>query len=711
MKKLLCTLIAAVIVGISCSVSTNDDQLSWYAKYTMPIVNRSFFIADILKNIVLDSNFFITDPDTGNENPGDTFCLHIRKSDLKTYESDLFNSNDLNFTYKFSSFKIKGLPIISDTISIPVIDNINELGKISIKKQLKTDLFKSIKIDSFSNLIKIKIENLTDSVLLNEIIFKLSGLDSTIIWDINGSSYIDSIVVSNLIIDSIIEYEIIADLDVLKDHLDSLKLILSYDLNNIGLDFGKLLDHYIDFSFEQLFYIPITMDGFNLSYIDLIEVDLPITIKNPFPVSFNGALVMNSMSDLKDVKENYWKNYGKNGALGNSLNFNIIGNKNGNSYTESKVDAQFRNKRLYAEWDSVFQICYVPITVSGKLVASGSDITLSKDMEIGISVNKPKTEINELKGLYKKPVVVVGKPDDFDMPLTNLENILSIIRDKVKLTDNELSVELEFLMPDSSRLSKVKYWCVMIMFAGNEKIIDTLSWTMEDIKGGDISKYLFEVNKMVNVFPDSIKYRIDYEFPSGSEIHLTDSLFKNEGGKSSVVMNVNFNLELISSLVWEINEDVSIDLGVIDIPISQIGDKGGLLLKEKVFYTEFNLHNQTNFSGRVYGLGSLIDKKDLLQKITVDSFISNFHYLSTDTLFTSIMGNDGLELPSRGEMKIDTVLLDNNTMNEVLTLDSLSLRLALKIFPTILDALVDTDFVSVNASATIEGIQSSDDFD
>lgn len=701
------TLIAALMfAGISCSTSSPDSELSWYAKYTVPVINKSFYISDILKEVMLDSNFFIIDPDTGNESEGDTFTLHIIKSDLKTYKSKLFNVNDLNFNYKFNNFLISNMPILTDTIAFVLNEKNIVDGSISIADKIESEFFKTIDFDSIENILNIEISNLSDSIELSEIEINFEDIGSLnsnldMINSVSNNSFIKKIDVSNLKIDSIINYNL--DFKIPEDAYvgQEVKLAISFDINGLSLSKGEVFDQFLTFSFEQLIYVPITTDGFNLSYIDMEKIDLSFLIKNPFPVSFKGNVVFNSMSELS--AESVYSD--------NTFNIHINENDSGAPFKLSNVDVEFENRRISGFWDSLFQVCYMPVTVAGILESKGEFVELSKDLEVGIAVDDPITKITQIKGNYKKSTFVEGKPDDFDMPLTDLEKILALIRDKVKLTDNQLSVELEFLMSDSSHLSEVNYFCIMMMYADSNIVEDTLSWTMKNIKGGDINTYHFEVNKMVNFFPDSIKYRIDYEFPINSEVRLTDTLFKNEDGKSIVVMNVNFNLELISSLVWEISEGVNIDLGVIKIPVGFNKNSASKLLKEKAFYTEFNILNETNFSGKLFALSSNIADLEMLESLEIDSFIVDFQKLCEDTNFLPIMGDCGVALPLRGKSEMDTIIVGQATMGQILNVDSLALRLALQIFPTKLDALVDTDFISLNASATLEGVQSWDDIE
>lgn len=717
-------LTALLLTILGCSTSPSNDDLSWYAKYTVPLVNKSFYISDLLNELVQDTSFFITDPDTGTDNLGDTFSLHITKSDLKTYESILFNSEQLNFNYKFSNLSLCSLPIISDTISFSLSNDSLSSGILKLKDQIKTEFFNKLKFDSLENLLNLEVINISDSIVINSLNFILNDENNNLLLsdfteNIDpASSFKKQISMSNSSLRNELPYEVLLKYSKIGKCKDEFKVVISLDFNDLTIISGELSDLYFNYNFEQQLYLPVSIDGFNLNYIDLIDIKLPLKIKNPFLFEVNAEILFNSMADLDDVKNfdnGNWKESSSIINLGsrrkNSFAFKIDANESGNSFKESSVLIDFEDKRLFGLWDSLFHLCYVPVTVTGSIKSEGKILSVSNDLEIGIAVENPVTEINEIKGIYEKPYFVNGIPDDFDMPLTDLEHILSVIRDKVKLADNELSVKLQFIMPDSSLISDVKYWCIMMMYAGSEIVEDTLSWRMTDIVGGDINTYLFKVNNMVNTFPDSIKYRIDYEFPKGAEIHLMDTLFKNENGKSSIIMNVNFNLELTSSLVWEISEKVCIDLGVMDIPISLLSKKGDGVLKDKVFYTQFDICNQTNFSGRLISLGSAIEDRSSLESISIDSLLNLFSIYSQDTTFIPIIGNAGIELPGRGNVKEDLVYLSNDNMNKILDLDSMSIRFGLLVFPTELDALIDTDFVSINASATLEGVQSLNDLD
>lgn len=706
------TLLSVFILALlSCSSSSIDSELSWYSKYTVPLTNKSFFVADLLKEIIIDTNFFISDPDTGGASLGDTFDLHILKSDLKSYESSLFNATNINVSYKFDDLSLHNLPLIKDFIGIKLPHEVVIDSFFIFKEQIVSKIFNKIDFDSLNNIAKLKIENLSNSVYLSDLSLIIDGFDTITFLDKNdflspNSSLVKEINISNKVLSDTIDYEIIFNGSKKSELLDSLKISLSIDLNNLSINVAEILDNYINYEFEQLIYVPITMDGFNLNYVDIDSINIPLKIKNPFPFSFNGIVQINSIVDIGKQNRNY-ENQFINKFDKKVLEFEIDANNSGNSFKESEINIELFNKRINCSWDSITQICYVPVIIKGTVKSNGEKVNISKGMEVGFKVENPKVKIMELKGVYKTSSFVNGKIDDFDMPLTDLEKILTVIRDKVKLVDNKLTVELEFLMPDSSKLSNVKYWCVMMMYTDCTVLEDTLAWEMENIKGGDINKYEFEVNSMVNAFPDSIKYRIDYEFPEGAIVHLTDTLFKNEGGKSSVVMNVNFNLELTSSLVWEINDKVSFDLGTINIPISTLSESGGEILDEKVLFTEMDVLNQTNFSGELYALASKKEKRDNLADLTLDTFVNHFEFISQDSSFLPIMGNSSIGLPARGEKKFDQFNILGEMINNVIKSDTISLRFVLIVFPTQIDALKDTDFIALNSSVTLEGIMST----
>lgn len=706
---------AFMLAVISCSSSDIDNELSWYSKYTVPLTNKSFYVSDLLKEIVIDTNFFISDPDTGGANLGDTFDLHIIKSDLKSYESVLFNSDNININYKFSELSLKDLPLIIDTVEIGLSDEAFLDSIFELKYHIISKLFKKIDFDSLDNFATLKIENLSDSVYLKDLSLIIESVDTVLLLDgydslNSNSSIIKEVNLSNFILNDSINYKILFNGNKNSTSLDSLKLSISLDLNGLSFDKADILDKYIDYEFEQLIYVPVTVDGFNLQYVDVDKINLPIIIKNPFPFGFNGTVEISSMFDINSQKQGIFTEplfqTDKRG-----LDLNIDANNSGNSFKESVINVKLNNKRIYCDWDPLLEICYVPVIIAGKIKSEGVGINVSDEMEIGIRVENPEVKIAELKGSYQKPAFVIGKNDDFDMPLTDLEKVLTVIRDKVKLVDNKLSVELEFLMPDSSTLSDVKYWCIMMMYADSTVVEDTLTWEMKNIKGGDINKYEFEVNSMVNAFPDSIKYRIDYEFPEGSIVHLTDTLFKNEGGKSSVEMNVNFNLELTSSLVWEITDKVSFDLGVMNVPMAYLKESGGAILDEKVLFTELDVLNQTNFSGQLLALGSEVDNRMVLEELSIDTFTEYFESISQDSLFIPILGNSAIELPARGEKRSDQFHLLGNIINSVIESDTISLRFALIVFPSQIDALKDTDFIALNSSVTLEGVMSTDKID
>lgn len=722
MKWQFYALFAALVLYVSgCTLEPVSNELSWYSKYSFPIINESFLIGELLKGLVSDTNLFVEDPDTGEFSIGDTFVLNINTSDIKSYDSEIIDLNMIDFEYEFSDISLSDLPLLKEFVIDSFIKAVGDTGDVFIDGEISMGDFDFVELVGEGEEVSVKIINLLDSLELEglEILFFSDDDTAFLIKTDSLIGFGDSLELVSSINNSIVlsgdlKYQIKTKaLNALKGVLDTGGISISIDLNGLSLKDAKIKDVYIDYSFVQTLDIPVTVDGFSLHYVDMANLHMPLKVRNPFPFKLKSEIELLSGVNL-DSADYYnlttFKDLKNCDIDFQSLDIEIEANSAGSNFKESFFEVDLKDVRLFSEWNDLLGISYVPVKVKGEITSTGADIEVSDGMIASINIENGKSEITEIKGVYERESYVEGKETDFEMPLDNLDDLLDVIRDNVKLADNNLDVNLEFLMKDSSLLSDVKYWCIMMMYRGADIVADTLSWEMTDIVGGVLNSYNFEVNNMVNSFPDSIKYRIDYLFPEGAVIHLMDSMFCNEGGKSSVDMNVQFNLLLKSSLVWQIDSAMVLDLGIVKAPLEF--DKGSVaLLSDKVFTTQFEIKNETNFSGQIYGLGVQGMHKSLLDSLTMDSVLNNVESFSANANYLPLLGVDGISLPERGVVVSDSIVFIGNSIEELVESDSMFMRFGVVITPSSLDALLDTDFISLSASIAVEGVHSTDDLD
>lgn len=719
MKLPLFVLPAVLFFGFtSCSMpEEGGGTTSWQVDYSLPLTKITLPIRDAFDRLLKDSTLNITDPNEESFSVGDTFQLNYLSNDTNFYNFKLLNQKSLNQSLDVSSLKLANMPLIEKILKIPdslsLDDLIDSEHTLKLVDTLISTEFRHILFDSLPDSASVTVNNSDLITSCSNVLLTLKSRTG-IFFDIEiektlqpGESHTLKVPVKDLMLNDTME--LILDAKIDDEVLPNIKELLSVSIgiNDLNILDAFIKDDFLDYRFEYSADLPLPTDSFVLNYADVGKLEIPVEIFNPYPLDIELETSLPSVLDRAYARSNQIKSWEhipetiEPKHLKGSLEMKI-------SENENRLIIGVEDARVLTQWDKKAQRCTVPVHISGRVKSTGKFVSLNRLDEVKISTENGGISFLEMCGYYNRDAFFKGTKTSFRMPFQGTNSVMEKFRDKIKLIDNELVIDIDFLMRDHSTISAMNYWCIMEMYCGEDIRVDTLSWSMEDIRDKNMTSYRFDFNRVINSFPDSIKYTIDYEFPRNAEILFSDSLLKNDKDSSLISIPVNFNLALATSFAWDISDTIFLELGTTLLPL-RFEDRWYEPMSDKSLKLEFDMFNETSFAGSMYCLAVPSSQRELIAHMTIEDMRDQFAHGGFDRDVIPLFGDKGVSLPRRGNSVINTITIPNDHLQDILYSDTLVVKQWMMILPTS-DALLDTDFLSLAASLTLSGVQSTDMF-
>ncbi len=713
MKADLIKLVLVMILLHSCSMPTSSEEnVSWAVNYTVPLANITYQITDLFTQIASDSTFSIEDPDNDSLSLGDTLNVNYSSHDTTLYSFPLLNPNSFNKEISLSEFSLKDLPPLETTFSIPDDFLINNSTMTLLKETYISPHFENIQFETPDDSIFLTIKNLSESIINSEISLSLNNEHGTVLQLelpklLNpGESEIIQIPIEDLELTDSTEF-------VLAMNIDSNDIFSVGEFLDIAVDFGGLdiieaivVDSFINYEFEYTTEIIVPSDSFIINFVDFSTLHIPLTLYNPFPLELH---LQTNIPSVVDREYAQLHNIRTESDIPSEMDESFSKGKSTFEIGEhtNNLNLRFDNVRILPQQNDSHSI--IPLHFKGKISTTGAMVSLKSLGNFSIKTEQNSIEFKEISGYYNRDSFFEGDVTSFTLPFQGDSKTFEDMRDIVKFVNNDLSVDINFLMRDSSTISKMNYWCIMEMYCGDTISSDTLQWSMENIKDETSNVYHFDFSSVVNSFPDSIKYRVNYEFPQNEPVHFRDSLFVNEVEQSSISIPVMFNMDLKTAFVWDVSDTIILDLGTQSIPLA-FEDSWYEPLNEKSIQLDFDIFNQSNISGRMFALAVTEEDSEVLDSLTPKELTDQFVTQQFDSRFIQLLGADALTIPPRNSSSHNMAILSEDDLPKILYSDTVMLRMCVMLLPSEVDALIDTDFLGLNASISLSGEQSTDLF-
>jgi len=705
---------------LQCTSPLGSDQTAWYVKYTLPLLKQKFYVSQLLTDSTIQY-----DSDTLNQ--GDTLFFQLTDTFTNYYDEELFNLTDFSESASLGVITLQDLPVLEVPFSIP--DYVPFLGDLPGDFPMFTSVYAEV-----SGIDYITFDTASDSVILSlenrsaGIDFK--NLDISITTDFDPPLFLDTVpfIAAGSTVNVKIPmagrkigagYTVTVEATLARGtHINpGDELVFSIDFNGLKIREASAIDSLLDISHTEKVLVPVCEDSFNLAHIDIDYVHLPVTVKNGSQFEFSiSARVENlwnadycnlqSLDSLAEIEDGpldsiYY--------LGDALpEYTVAPGDNTPSVPPQHFQFIVDRARLFPVWDFYNQQSYAPVYVTLRVRHEGKKVVVNSETSAAISLTKPSLHFSRILGHYTKIAVTEGELTVIPVLPPEFSEFLRTVRGKLTLQKAEIDFGMEFLIPDSSVLSKVNYMC-SLYDPSPGGISDTLRWHTDSVVKNREFSYNFEVGELINTFPDTLAYKVDYYFAPYEPVILCQGLLKSDGGFSYVHLPVKVRQNTVLYGIWGIEDTIRY---VFESPITALPISGKQIeaLKDKNLEFIFSFINHTNFSGRFFGLAASMEEKDALFALEEDEIGPQVLETEAGKKFIPVLGPKGFILPARNDTSENSIILTRDNIEKLTESDSVFVRWELLLPPTTTDALRDSDYVFVDGKMVIEGAQSTNIF-
>lgn len=706
-----------------CTMPTDDNALSWYAKYTVPLLNTKLVTQDILLENETLSSIFKTD----SMQVGDT--LHIEFSDTFSsfHRSVLFQCDDI---YLKKSFEIPGTQNIPE---IPCIIPIVDIGfpsfplpkpvSATLKGEVTIPYFDYLIIDKSSDSIVITMKNLSDGCTFRKICPVLIcdgaviATFDTITTLVPGQKVHRSLSLAGKKITDHIEASLTVELAEGSVVTTGPAVGIYIDLNNQKLAEAAITDIYLDYSFSYAFTLPLTRDTFQLDYFDLQSLRIPLYVKNATPITFTVSAIVGNIFDNDYCKKKNittlqdLENQAIDSAyfLGNTLSPMVIqGTGNTGNPVNADLLLSLENARILPEWNTESLYSSIPVVVKGRISQTNKKIVIvNKSLGVGVLLYDPVLEFSEIQGQYAVDKHIRGKAMPLMLPFQNISALFEKLRNRFKIVRTNVDFSISFDITGHTMISGIDYACVFQQPTNPQQPSDTLFWQMDTIAHNSSFSYHYSLGNLINSFPDSLCYLLNQTFPRNRKMTFGKEAIHNKPNLSYLEIISKTSLDMRLFLIWEISDTIRTSLQDIRTPLmftkQQIKSLENMSLR-----IDYTLFNQTNLHGRLFALGSDAVHKERLMTLTPEEIRPDIIYTEKGARLIPMLGDSGIVLPERNNAVKNRMKIPQSALHDFVHSDSIFIRWDLLLPPTQVDALRDTDYVFIDAALTLEGVQSTE---
>ncbi len=706
---------------LHCSIPDENSSLSWYAKYSIPVIKKKF----TTREIMFTNDSIVSTFKEDSLLVGDTFHISFVDTFIDTHYTLLYFQENTSFTTTLDELQTRQIPPVTCTLAVPDSGYPTTPLPVSLPVTLDTntfiDYFEYIKIHPSSDSIKLFIRNTSAGAILKDIsltIFcngiMLISLD-TIPLLAPRDSIIRKISLAGKTIRNNLHYTVHAEISKGSIVDDNTGLQVTFDCNMQKIVKAVINDIYCDYTFGGTCMVPITFDTFDLAYVDILKSSIPIKILNSFPFDIEILPEIHSVFTIDYCKKENINSYAdlevtsidSSQYLGNTISPLVIkGTDDIQNPVESRLNMSLSNGRFFPQWDPDYCISYISVHVNCHIKPRCKTIIIENTMPISLSITKPEICFTEIAGAYRTNKFYPGNLTTFPVPLPNASVIFNFLRNRFKLTRTNVDFSLQFLITDNTNIAAMDYKCIFPHLNDTTCYGDTLDLKVQSIKKDTSYSFSAPLDSLVNTFPDSLGYVLNTTFPKNKEMIFGKDALINKPNYSYIQVFTKYGLQVNFYLVWQISDTIHIDLQDLHTPLD-FNQTVIQTLQNMSLNVQCMLFNQTNLFGRLFGLAATEQHSRQLMDLMPEEISPEILSTEKASFFIPVLGDSGLILPRRNTSIMNNISLSDVKMNELVNSDSLIVRWGLLLPPTNADALTDTDYVFIDASFALEGIQST----
>lgn len=677
---------------MGCSLfSSSSNEIKWAVHYSIPVGNTKFNIRDMLGGFNKNALISIKDPDDSKSHTGDTIVINCARSDSNSYFSTIVNSSNLNNSFGADSITIHDLPVLKKTVPIK-------------KSTTPYDIYDTIITSDFSNL-KLSDNSKNPILTVKNSNGTLDGTPEIKLLDKNAQEILLEKVESSSDGSSFkIKSGTVPDTIIMVIHVDPSRfsnvdsLTLDIDLNGCLPTSGTIKSRFVSAPFSFSLSIPMEYKNFRCQYADVSKLSFDAHFTIPRGLMLESQATLPTVVPLADARTYPIE------SSQQLIDSKHSGSKRTITITGGSQVFQFNldSSRIISDGASK-----IPLTLQGVISTKDSVVYIDSMRTVACKLDSLGIAFSRIHGRYTSDAFSEGSWKKLPLPFEANGSSKDELRNKFRLTNSNLMMEITYPLSDRTLIETMNYECIFALYNDNTVTYDTLRWRTDSISSSTNMKVTFPFEKIINAFPDSVRYRVNYTFPENRLIHLDDNVLENKDGICRVRFPVAYSVNLKTKVLWEFNDSTMIDLGVRKFSL-KMPVKWSESIANKSITVNSGITNLTMFSGRVLAIGCARKDIEKLKLLTFDQIKSIIEKNSTPAPFVSLLSNQGITMPTHGVSHSQSYTISQPDMDSILSSDSLCVRFYLKGFPSTKNYLSDTDYIGIDLGIKIDGVQSTD---
>jgi hypothetical protein len=485
------------------------------------------------------------------------------------------------------------------------------------------------------------------------------------------------------------------------------KIAISFSFNGLIISEAEIEDRFIDYISSFSGVIPLA-DSLKIDHLETENVTVDLNIWSPAHIK-----VRLSGSFYNSENDNMFQ-YGQKdnrGDVGEKQKYRMSGIFAGDTITalldscSHSFSVPLGEMKLNPGWDCRHAYSTLGCTFSFQIVHEGRKIRFNKNDQLIMKIKPSNFPLKRIDGFLFKKLEQSGT--------TSVNSGLAAPTDEIKRLQKAFSFnsarikfDLDPGLMDGCAIDSLQV--LAVMRAGNftnDSVI--LKQTISGITSGSHHTALMDFTGLFNRWPDILTFDVKLLLPPGTGFSVvkTNSDFEK--------LNTLFQLRPVLTwkatvpLCWKIKETVQIELEKTEISLTEEQIENAKKIKNSSIKIILDLLNQTNINCRIYALGAVKGKEELLMSYP-DSLINyqGFENRLDDGLF-AVTGNDGIMLAPRNGMSLNEIIFDTNTIGSLLDDGHFVIRWFMSFEPGVTDALMSEDFFQIKATGVIEGTGNS----
>ncbi len=707
----------AALMPLVFYCSYNDDPVRWENAAEVPVTNEKFNLKEQFDDLFdYTDTMRIVDPDSLKL--GDTLLYKKTSHDTIDFEQSEDKIDTQTYHAVLGPFPLAGTASIKDTVAFAA-----SAGNFSAILPVKVDkVYEATFYDTSVNILKIKVDNFSSSILAN-VSVGIAGVDTQTIPSIaaNASATVNLNVAGKSITQTM---SFVFSGNSL--NAGPKQLGISFSLDGLLLSKCKIDDHLSNINMTFYGTYDIT-DTIAMDFIDIDAGNFEYRITNG--TGFNIAAIVehqhlwqqwycegNKVENLKDVQKfNASDSTNYAGYITDNEEGNLIKSHNVKTFRHRTINGT----RLFTLWNPLTKETYTVIKyVISSDSPKGDTLTISATDFFDFRVNVVNFKFKEFLGTVMEPYEREGDTQKvaITLPKPWNESMKDSLRGNLLFSKVNGNVHVKTEMPAGSYFDTMNV-SFAVSVQNQSHIKDSTTTQYTNIKNGAKYDHTIDITKVTNQFPDTVIITTVVRVPVGTRLRVRNNLsavdfteYEKYIGKMTV--NILMDYDLVPKLDWSVVKEVNLDLG---------GDKFPVLkplryirkMENRKVTMNFEIRNNSNLNMFLY---ALIAPKKLID--TLDSLSTNEFVKMTSVKdsaekrgFVNFLGTEGILIPHRLATvpSVSEVTLNNSQLETILSSDTCSWRwLAKLVRRDGADALTDTDYVDIQSKLRTDGTLSTD---